>query len=181
MWLPCSNKQMRLSSWITDTYGLQRLTPYATDKAFQAKWREVKQENKAKLAAYIKSQFGDDVPLNALFDIQVGCCSLALVGLATLLMRWTPKHDGQRTWSWDTWSWDTWQPDLAVDSRAHHARLMELFPNPALCAEHSTHDMWSVGQLVQNDDAQPSAADLCCCAALVCPPAEQLLVIHETS
>jgi hypothetical protein len=179
MWLPCSNKQMRLSSWITDTYGLQRLTPYATDKAFQAKWREVKQENKAKLAAYIESQFGDDVPLNALLDIQVGCCSLALVGLATLLMRWTPKHDGQRTWSWDTW-----QPDLAVDSHAHHARLMELFPNPAPCAEHSTHDthdMWSVGQPVQNDDAQPSAADLCCCAALVCPPAEQLLVSHETS
>lgn len=59
------------NNWITDTYDLQRLTPYATDKAFQAKWREVKQENKAKLAAYIKSQFGDDVPLNALFDIQI--------------------------------------------------------------------------------------------------------------
>jgi len=69
-----------LSSWITDTYDLQRLAPYATDKAFQAKWREVKQENKAKLAAYRRSQFGDDVPLNALFDIQVGHGSLALWG-----------------------------------------------------------------------------------------------------
>ncbi len=58
-------------SWITDTYERSKLAPYATDKAFQAKWRDVKQANKAKLAAYIKETFGDDVPLNALFDIQV--------------------------------------------------------------------------------------------------------------
>jgi hypothetical protein len=31
----------------------------------------VKQENKAKLAGVVKDIFGDDVPLNALFDIQV--------------------------------------------------------------------------------------------------------------
>lgn len=59
-------------SWITDTYELSKLAPYATDKSFQAKWREVKQANKAKLAAYVKETFGDDVPLNAMFDIQVG-------------------------------------------------------------------------------------------------------------
>lgn len=31
----------------------------------------MKQDNKARLAAVIKETFGDDVPLNALFDIQV--------------------------------------------------------------------------------------------------------------
>lgn len=58
-------------SWITDTYELAKLKPYAEDKAFQEQWRAVKLENKKKLAAYIKETFGDDVPLNALFDIQV--------------------------------------------------------------------------------------------------------------
>jgi glucan phosphorylase len=68
-------------SWITDTYELSKLAKYADDKAFHQKWRAVKQENKAKLAAVVKETFGDDVPLNALFDIQVGgggcCCSAA--------------------------------------------------------------------------------------------------------
>ena len=58
-------------SWITDTYELSKLKPYAEDAAFQEQWRAVKLENKKKLAAYIKETFGDDVPLNALFDIQV--------------------------------------------------------------------------------------------------------------
>jgi hypothetical protein len=61
-----------LHSWITDTYELSKLKPYAEDAAFQEQWRAVKLENKKKLAAYIKETFGDDVPLNALFDIQVG-------------------------------------------------------------------------------------------------------------
>jgi glucan phosphorylase len=65
-------------SWITDTYELSKLAKYAEDKAFQKKWIAVKQENKAKLAAVIKETFGDDVPLNALFDIQVGCFSCLL-------------------------------------------------------------------------------------------------------
>jgi hypothetical protein len=59
-------------SWITDTYELSKLKAYAEDAAFQEKWRAVKLEKKKKLAAYIKETFGDDVPLNALFDIQVG-------------------------------------------------------------------------------------------------------------
>uniref|UniRef100_A0A383VH92 Alpha-1,4 glucan phosphorylase n=1 Tax=Tetradesmus obliquus TaxID=3088 RepID=A0A383VH92_TETOB len=58
-------------NWITDTYELSKLAKYADDKAFHKKWRAVKQDNKARLAAVIKETFGDDVPLNALFDIQI--------------------------------------------------------------------------------------------------------------
>jgi starch phosphorylase len=58
-------------SWITDTYELSKLAKYADDKAFHKKWCAVKQENKAKLAGVVKGIFGDDLPLNALFDIQV--------------------------------------------------------------------------------------------------------------
>lgn len=43
----------------------------AGDKSFQAKWRAVKQAKKAKLAALLKTQFGEDVPVNAMFDIQI--------------------------------------------------------------------------------------------------------------
>jgi glucan phosphorylase len=63
-------------SWITDTYELSKLKAYAEDAAFQEKWRAVKLEKKKKLAAYIKETFGDDVPLNALFDIQVRVSSM---------------------------------------------------------------------------------------------------------
>jgi starch phosphorylase len=64
-------KTLGSDNWITDTYELSKLKPYAEDAAFQEQWRAVKLENKKKLAAYIKETFGDDVPLNALFDIQI--------------------------------------------------------------------------------------------------------------
>jgi starch phosphorylase len=64
-------KTLGSDSWITDTYELSKLKPYAEDPAFQEQWRAVKLENKKKLAAYIKDTFGEDVPLNALFDIQI--------------------------------------------------------------------------------------------------------------
>jgi starch phosphorylase len=50
---------------------LQKLKKLASDATFQAKWKAVKQTKKAKLAAVIKQTHGDDVNMNALFDIQV--------------------------------------------------------------------------------------------------------------
>jgi starch phosphorylase len=58
-------------SWVTDTVQLQKLKKVSTDAAFQAKWKAVKQLKKAKLAAMIKQMHGDEVNMNALFDIQV--------------------------------------------------------------------------------------------------------------
>lgn len=56
---------------VNDLDKLQGLRKVAEDKAFQARWKAVKQEKKKKLAALIKSMYGDDVPLNALYDIHV--------------------------------------------------------------------------------------------------------------
>lgn len=56
---------------VTDRRGLSCRIPLAGDRSFQAKWKAVKQAKKAQLAALIKSTFGDDVNLNAMFDIQV--------------------------------------------------------------------------------------------------------------
>jgi starch phosphorylase len=45
--------------------------PYATDKSFQDRFIEIKRENKARLRAWIKEHTGFDVPLDALYDVQV--------------------------------------------------------------------------------------------------------------
>jgi starch phosphorylase len=57
--------------WVSDTYELSGLRKFADDKAFREQWRSVKRQNKAKLAAYLKELTGDDVPLDALFDVQI--------------------------------------------------------------------------------------------------------------
>lgn len=58
-------------SRINNTEQLTGLRKFAEDKSFQAKWAAVKQGRKVKLAALIKTITGEDVPVNAMFDIQV--------------------------------------------------------------------------------------------------------------
>ncbi|MFA7096311.1 MAG: glycogen/starch/alpha-glucan phosphorylase [Gammaproteobacteria bacterium] len=57
--------------WITDLQQIKRLTPYADDAGFRSRWRAVKQENKARLAALVQSECGVAFDTNALFDVQV--------------------------------------------------------------------------------------------------------------
>ena len=59
------------SEWITDLVLLEQLKPLADDSAFQDEWREVKQVNKARLAANIESRTGIVVDPAMLFDVQV--------------------------------------------------------------------------------------------------------------
>lgn len=58
-------------AWIKDAKLLEGLRPLAEDAGFRAKWRQVKRHRKAALAARIKEVTGDDVPLDAMFDVQV--------------------------------------------------------------------------------------------------------------
>nr|QKY15157.1 starch phosphorylase (SP) [Polytomella parva] len=58
-------------SWINETAKISELKKFANDQTLHKKWAAVKQKNKAKLAAVIKKLYGDDVNLNALFDIQI--------------------------------------------------------------------------------------------------------------
>ena len=57
--------------WITQLDQLEKLKPYATNPAFQAKWQATKTANKQRLADLIQDTCGITVSPDALFDIQV--------------------------------------------------------------------------------------------------------------
>ncbi len=57
--------------WITDLRELHRLEAFADEQAFQAEWREIKYENKQRLAGLIYERTGIRPDPNSLFDIQV--------------------------------------------------------------------------------------------------------------
>lgn len=77
-WLACANPGLnRLitenmgAGWVTDLSQLSRLKNLVDDKDFCARWREVKQQNKQRLAALVKSGCGVEFNPSALFDVQV--------------------------------------------------------------------------------------------------------------
>ena len=77
-WLAASNPALsRLicdaigEGWATDLKQLRKLIPFADNAEFRAKWREVKQENKLRLAALVQADCGVDFDVDALFDVQV--------------------------------------------------------------------------------------------------------------
>ena len=58
-------------SWLTNLDQLVRLEEFIEDGEFRNQWREIKQENKGKLAEYIWQNNGVEVDVNSLFDVQV--------------------------------------------------------------------------------------------------------------
>jgi glycogen phosphorylase len=58
-------------AWVKDASLLAALKPFAEDAAFRARWRAVKQGNKARLASRIKELTGYEVSTDAMFDVQV--------------------------------------------------------------------------------------------------------------
>jgi len=57
--------------WITDLYQMRKLTPFADDELAVAEFMEIKQQNKIRLAEYIKKHNGIEVDINSIFDVQV--------------------------------------------------------------------------------------------------------------
>ncbi len=57
--------------WITDLEQLSKLGPLAGDKNLQERWRQVKLDNKRRLAQEIKSRTGISIGTEMLFDVQV--------------------------------------------------------------------------------------------------------------
>jgi glycogen phosphorylase len=57
--------------WLTDLSLLKKLAPYADDKAFRSRWRQIKQSAKQKLIALKKQEHDLDLSVDALFDVQV--------------------------------------------------------------------------------------------------------------
>ncbi|MFN4195954.1 MAG: glycogen/starch/alpha-glucan phosphorylase [Thermosynechococcus sp.] len=78
-WLLISNPRLaslitetlKSDRWITHLEELRGLEPYATDPAFQAKWQQIKQANKERLAEYIWRNNQIEVDPYSLFDIQI--------------------------------------------------------------------------------------------------------------
>jgi starch phosphorylase len=58
-------------AWTRDLDELKRLEPLAEDAALRKRIREIKRQNKERLAALIKDQNGITVDLDSIFDVQV--------------------------------------------------------------------------------------------------------------
>eukprot|EP00884_Botryococcus_braunii_P009371 jgi/Botrbrau1/18435/Bobra.0072s0023.1 len=58
-------------NWIKHTDELVGLRKFADDLDFHAKWRAIKQDNKARLAAKVKEITGIEIPVDAMYDIQI--------------------------------------------------------------------------------------------------------------
>ncbi len=57
--------------WETDLTELKKMTAYIDDQEFRNRFREIKTENKRRLADYIRTHEGISIPEDFLFDIQV--------------------------------------------------------------------------------------------------------------
>ena len=70
---PLSNEIDRLigKGWRTDIHELRRLLDYKDDRQVLSEFYNVKQEAKARLAAFIKESTGVEVSTEAIFDVQV--------------------------------------------------------------------------------------------------------------
>ena len=85
--------------WLYELNELRKLEPFATDPAFQSRWREAKLENKQKLAQMIEAGTGIQVNPQTIFDILVKRIHeykrqhLFVLYILTLYLRL--KHDPQ--------------------------------------------------------------------------------------
>jgi starch phosphorylase len=57
--------------WITDATRLRELEPLAGDAGFRRLFREIKRDNKARLAEIVKAENGITLDLDSIFDVQV--------------------------------------------------------------------------------------------------------------
>ena len=65
------SRALNENRWITDLSRLRDLEPWAEDAAFRAAFKEVKRQNKLKLAEAIGDQLGVSVDPDSIFDVQI--------------------------------------------------------------------------------------------------------------
>lgn len=77
-WLAVANPQLAAlfdkyigSEWRCDLSQIEKLKPFAQEKAFKEAVADIKFANKVKLAEYVKSELGVELDPHALFDVQV--------------------------------------------------------------------------------------------------------------
>ncbi|QCR07132.1 maltodextrin phosphorylase [Brenneria rubrifaciens] len=59
------------TEWVNDLPVLQGLEPYSEDAGFRERYRQIKHDNKVRLADHLKQHFGVMLDPNALFDVQI--------------------------------------------------------------------------------------------------------------
>ena len=57
--------------WITDLYQLKKIEKFADNKTFMKKFRQIKQNNKNRMADYIEDKRGIKINRQSMFDIQI--------------------------------------------------------------------------------------------------------------
>ncbi|UCD10412.1 MAG: glycogen/starch/alpha-glucan phosphorylase, partial [Nitrospinaceae bacterium] len=57
--------------WLKNLYHLRRLLPFQDDDAFLERWREIKQNNKKKLAHFAQKELGIELLPESLFDVHI--------------------------------------------------------------------------------------------------------------
>ena len=77
-WIVLSNPKLAVlitsrlgKSWINQLDRLKQLEPLVDDPQFRQEWRQIKQENKQDLAAYMLHHTGIEVDVQSMFDVQV--------------------------------------------------------------------------------------------------------------
>lgn len=115
-WIHCCNPALShllsesmggMDEWITSLENLAQLAPYATDANFQKKIIAIKRENKKKLQAWVKDRTGYDIPLDALYDVQVKRIheyKRQLMNILYVIHRYlsildTPVHERAKKWT----------------------------------------------------------------------------------
>jgi len=77
-WLLASNPELARAltevigpGWVTDGAELRKLEPLASDAGFRRLFRQVKRENKARLAEIVRAENGVTLDVDSIFDVQV--------------------------------------------------------------------------------------------------------------
>jgi starch phosphorylase len=59
------------NKWVRNLYEMEKLEPFAKDRAFREKWRQIKHQNKLALADFIKQSTSIKINPDSIFDVQV--------------------------------------------------------------------------------------------------------------
>ncbi len=80
--------------WVNQLDALRGLEPFAGNKAFRQQYRQIKQANKQRLAAYIARITGIIVNPTALFDCKLSACMNTNVSIsAKVIERGVLQHE----------------------------------------------------------------------------------------
>ena len=79
-WIHCCNPELShllsetlggIDEWATSLDNLTQLMPYVSDNNFINRFIQIKRNNKKKLQKWVKEHTGFDIPIDAMYDIQV--------------------------------------------------------------------------------------------------------------